>query len=390
MWLDLYWFVLLLMAYVFWPCWLALLRQWRLKVEEGRSDARSAGAVSVIVPARNEQDALERCLASLAGQDYPDLEVIVVDDRSEDATAEIARRFSAGDSRFRYVRVEQLPEGWLGKNHAAYVGSTAARGDFLLFTDADVVFEPSAIRKAVTYMLRRRLDHLTLLPGSPPLPLWESAVMVYFAALFVSVTRAPITRFSRWGYAGVGAFNLVRRAAYEAIGGHRSLRLEVVDDVMLGWLLKKHGYRQDAVPAVDLVQVRWQKGVWGIVRGLEKNAFAGLGYSLVRVVASTLFQLGAFVAPWVALAAYGFQWPLAVTVALALVTFCGVAVRFTGSALPGLLYPVGAVVLVVAVCWSCWKAVTRGAVEWRCTCYRLDELRAFRRALERTVRCAAM
>jgi len=211
-------------------------------------DPRLWPTVSVVVPARDEEKGLEGALRSLANLDYPALEVIAVDDRSTDGTGAIIDRMAAADSRVRALHVTELPEGWLGKCHAMQEGARRTGGELLLFTDGDVVFAPDTLRLAVRHLLARRLDHLALLPGLVPGGYWEDAVKSYFAMLFIVGVRAwAVDSASKAVYVGIGAFNLLRRTAYEAIGGHETLRLDVTDDLMLGKRVKQAGFRQEAL-----------------------------------------------------------------------------------------------------------------------------------------------
>lgn len=241
--------------------------------------------LSVVVPARNEESALEKSLPSLLGQDYPDLEVVLVDDRSTDGTGNILDRHAGTRENVRLVRVEHLPEGWLGKNHATYEGARHATGEWLLFTDADVRFHPGALRRAVARAEEDRLDHLTLVPGWDLSGYWLRGLVAFFYMVFLLYGghyRANLPRYKKG--AGVGAFNLIRRGAYEKIGTYRALARRPDDDLNLGSRVKKLGLRQRMFVGQELVSVRWYGSLGALIRGLEKNAFASLGYSLPKAI----------------------------------------------------------------------------------------------------------
>ena len=213
--------------------------------------------VTVVVPARDEAEKVGEALRSLARLDYPALEVIAVNDRSRDETAAILDRIAAEEPRVRALHIAELPEGWLGKCHAMQAGANRAEGELLLFTDGDVVFAPETLRHAVRFLVGRRLDHLALMPGLVSGGYWEDAAKSYFAMLFlVGVKAWAAGSASKNIYVGIGACNLVRRAAYEGIGGHEALRLEVADDLMLGKRIKQAGYRQEALIASDHLRLR--------------------------------------------------------------------------------------------------------------------------------------
>jgi len=363
-----------------------LFAAWRLlglrRTLEVLGDASSAPPggwplLSVVVPCRNEERDVEEAVGSLLAQDYPALEVIAVDDRSTDATGAILDRMAAGARALHALHVADLPAGWLGKNHACHAGFEAARGTRILFTDGDVRFEPGALRSAVAYAEARRLGHLVALPrfdaGGP----LELAFVSSFAALILQLFRVPdLRRAGTRAFVGVGAFNLVRRDVYVAAGGHARIRLEVVDDVKLGLLLRRSGAVQGAVDSGGRVRVRWQAGFLASMVGLVKNSFAALDYrwDLTLGVSGALVILGAV--PLAALAGPAPARALALlALALAVAILGSVAHRHGGSGLEGLLAPACALALACVFLASAAITSARGAVVWRGTRYPLAELR---------------
>lgn len=337
--------------------------------------------LSAIVPCRDEAPQVEAALLSLLAQDYPDLEVIAVDDRSGDATGAILDRLAAENPRLAVLHLAALPDGWLGKNHACRVGAARASGDFLLFTDGDVHFGPGALRRAVAYAGHRRLGHLAALPRLLAGGFWERAFVAAFATLAAFATRPwGLRRKGAPGFVGVGAFNLVRRDAYRAVGGHDRLRLEVVDDVKLGLLLRRSGVRQGAVDSAGLVSVRWQAGFLASMRGLMKNAFAALEYrwvSALSLSAALVFLAAAplaaaLLAPAAAARAVGMAgWLLGMAV------HGTVARRLAGgSGLEGVVHPACGLALASVFPLSAAAAALRGGIVWRGTRYPLAALRA--------------
>jgi hypothetical protein len=337
--------------------------------------------VTAIVPCRDEALGVERAMRSLLAQDVEALQVVAVDDRSSDATGAILARLAAADPRLEVVRVDALPEGWLGKNHACHAGAQRARGDWLLFTDADVVFAPDALRRALDAAGAHRLGHLAVLPRFVAPGLLERAFVTGFAALLAPFVRVRDLRRPRTrAYFGVGAFNLVRRADYERAGGHRRLSLEVVDDVKLGLLLRRSGVAQGVADSGGLVQVRWQHGFLPSVLGLVKNAFAALEYRPGRAIASALAAAFAGAAPLAVLVAGPGLIPRALAaaaLALAVAHHAEAARRLSGSSgAEGLLMPLCAVLLGAVVAGSAAAAWARGGVVWRGTRYPLERVRA--------------
>ncbi len=254
--------------------------------------------VSIIVPARDEEAKIDAAMRSKLALDYPRLEFIAVNDRSQDATGTLLDRLATEDQRLSIVHLDSLAEGWLGKSHAMHVAASRATGDYLLFTDADVFFTPDLLRKAVTMCEARGLDHLALAPRLECSGFFEKAVNLYFVMMLCIASQPWLVRTGwRMSYVGVGAFNLVRRSAYAQCGGHTAIRLDVLDDVKLGKLIKQTGLNQDVLDAGEGVRVRWQEGYWGVVRGLEKNGFAIFDYSLVKLTVGSVFMFLATLFP---------------------------------------------------------------------------------------------
>ncbi len=337
-------------------------------------------AVTVIVPARDEESMISRCLESLSRQDYPNLEIVAVNDRSTDGTGDKMDAVAASDDRVQVVRVNELPSGWLGKSYANKLGFERAAGDWLLFTDGDVLFREDCIRRAVSHAEVERLDHLALFPELSRAGFWESAASCCFGVLYMAATRPWHARnpLRPDAFAGVGAFNLVRRSAYEAIGTHDRLRMEIVDDLKLAKLIKRAGLSTDILGGRPHVCVRWQVGLRGVVRGLEKNGFAGADFNVGRVirVASMLAVLalgpiaGALFAP-----TWWSRLPFVLCMCAEVAGF-GLAARSQGHRMTvGLVFPVAGLVMAWALLRSAFLTLRRGGVSWRDTFYSLDELR---------------
>tara|TARA_R110002072_G_scaffold13481_2_gene56859 strand:+ start:51186 stop:52334 length:1149 start_codon:yes stop_codon:yes gene_type:complete len=334
--------------------------------------------VSVVIAARDEEQRIGQTLTALLDSDYPAMEVILANDRSTDRTAGIAESIVAHDDRLRLVTIDQVPDGWLGKTNAMTQAAKLASGQFLLFTDGDIQFSPDAIRLAMRYTLDRQLDHFCLFP-SMETEGWAERVLVSFFAMLFAFGTQPWLRRLRFpsAYYGIGAFNLVRRSAYDAAGGHEPIRLDILDDVKLGKLLFKQRASADYLIAEDAVRVRWQPSAWGVIRGLEKNAFASMSYSLVKMLGFSAFFVAVFFAPLVTAilvpldSSSGF---LAILILLHL-TFGRLSVAFGGSVtvVPGLI--VGAVGVLFAFWRSAFLVLRRGGVNWRETFYSLKDLR---------------
>jgi len=334
--------------------------------------------VSIVVAARNEAAGLGQAAASLLGQQGVAMELLLIDDRSEDATGAIADAIAARDPRVHVIHIESLPPGWLGKNHALHRGGEEAAAEWILFTDADVVMAEAAVARAVTLARNMGLDHLAVLP--------ELRIRGGITDLFVGTFAFLFSRLVRpWKAAdpradehiGIGAFNLLRAEVYHSLGGHALISMRPDDDMMLGRLIKRSGYLQAAAVGRGQVHVEWYSSLWDAIRGLEKNAFAGLGYSVRRTLAACVALLAFLVWPFVALlvtSGAAFWLNLAI-VGWVLGLYIG-STRTSGCdprLAPGL--PFGVIFICFAILRSAWLATVRGEVRWRGTSYSLEELR---------------
>jgi len=335
-------------------------------------------SISLLVSARDEAEKMPAALRSMLALDYPTYEVIVVDDRSGDATPQILREFAAACKHLQSIRVDALPAGWLGKPHGLQTAYEHSHGEWLVFTDADVRFQPEALRRAVSLALERGYDHLTLFPHMEMSGFWEKTVLTFFGVTFLLYTRpSSVPDPASSAYIGIGAFQLLRRSAYERIGTHRRLALEVVDDMKLGRLVKEAGLKSGAALAEDLLTIRWHAGIRNIIHGTEKNFFATTGYRLGLALAQFLAVLLLNVLPFVALLfvsgwARGFA---ALAASIAGLTSATAAVRGGASPLYGLTHPLGALMVVYMGLRSTVMTLRQNGIYWRDTFYPLSELR---------------
>jgi glycosyltransferase involved in cell wall biosynthesis len=186
------------------------------------AEAADCPSVSLIFAARDEEEKLAQALETLRQIDYPRLEILAVNDRSSDGTARILQDAAQRHPRLKIASIEALPEGWLGKPHALQCGFEISRGEWLLFTDADVRFRPDAIRRAMTLAKAKQLDHLTLMTDVEMHGFWEKTVLTFFGLGFHLATMPHgVADAGSGAYVGIGAFQMVKRTAYEASGTHR-------------------------------------------------------------------------------------------------------------------------------------------------------------------------
>lgn len=338
-------------------------------------------AVSIIVPARNEERNVEEALRSVLAQDAPGVEVIVVEDRSDDGTGAILDRMQREIPRLHVVHVTELPPGWLGKNHALQLGADQAKGELLLFTDADIVMAPDTVRRAAAFLLRSGADHVAAGPRVVMPGRLLQAFGVVFSIMFALFSRPWKARDPRSRqHVGIGAFNLIRADAYRRIGRHEPIRMRPDDDMKLGKLVKKHGLRQDFVDASTMIHVEWYASIREAVVGLRKNGFAGIDYRISLVLFSTITHALLFLWPWVALlATHGpTRWLNAAAVGLMLVMFAGAARAQAVPVRYCIAFPVAVLMFLYVVWYAMGYALVHRGIDWRGTHYPLDQLRANR------------
>ena len=364
------------------------------KPEWDRDPVSASGnpLVSIIVPARNEEEDIEASLKALLTLDYDNYEVIAVNDRSTDRTAEIMERVmenqnphplaeSARRVRHPLLRIlhhRELPAGWLGKTHAMWTATNAATGDWLLFTDADVLFKSESLRRALAYAEAEGADHLVVFPQMIMKRPGEYMMIAFFQTMFVFGHRPwKVADPKAPDHMGVGAFNLIRRSAYEAVGTYEALRMEVLDDMKLGKVVKNAGFAQRNVFGADLISIRWARGARGVVDNLTKNFFAVLSFQWWRTLISAFglafLNLMPFLGVWLA---YGWErLPYGVALASMFLIYLGMSWRSRVPAYYFALHPVSTALFIYTLLRSMFHALWNDGIIWRGTRYPLEELR---------------
>lgn len=339
-------------------------------------------SLTVIVPAKNEAKAIRATLQALLASDCPNLRIIAVDDRSTDATGEImdaiARQPNAGNGKLRVLHVADLPAGWLGKPHAMALAAQSAQSDWLLFTDADVLFAPDAFRRALHYAEQDRADHLVVYPTMLLRGIGERMFLAFFQGISVWAARAwkVADPRAKRDFIGVGAFNMVRRSVYDALGGYEALRMEVLEDMALGHRVKQAGYAQRVAFGRDLARIRWAESMWGIMENLTKNMYAVFRFRTPLVLAACAALLLLCVTPFAALAVPGAaRWAGVVTLVLLLLLNLRYWPQTRISPVCLVFFPVGALLFLYTLLRSMVLTLWRGGVLWRGTLYPLAELR---------------
>jgi cellulose synthase/poly-beta-1,6-N-acetylglucosamine synthase-like glycosyltransferase len=333
--------------------------------------------LAVIVPVRNEEAEVEAALTSVLRLDYPGLQIIVINDRSTDTTPQILEKMAAAHPRLTLQTITELPEGWLGKNHALYQGYKATATEWMLFTDADVLFSPQALRKAMYYAQEKALDHLVVMPEvTSPSALFK-AVMNTFA-LMLDVRQRPwaVSNPRSSASIGIGAFNLVRRTAYEKAGTHAAFSLRPDDDLKLGEHIKKAGFRPDILYGNGEVSLQWYTNLGEFIRGLMKNTFSVANYNPLLAAGFVLATLAVFVLPIpLSLLWGGVGYLMAAAMLVSHVILLAFKPGVMGKWWHGLMLPFAGAIMAYIITASALKTLRQGGIYWRDHFYPLKELR---------------
>lgn len=335
--------------------------------------------ITVIVPGRNEQADIGACLRSLLAQDYANLRIIAVDDRSADETGAVME--SLASAQLKVIHVTELPAEWLGKTHAMAIAAQAAiaedRPEFLLFTDADILFRPDAVRRALAAAVATAADHLVLAPTTT-IRRWDEAALLSFFQIFGMWVTRP------WKVAdpkatrdaiGIGAFNMLRTSAYLQVGGFEALRMEIVEDLGLARRIKLAGLRQRFAFGLGLVNVHWAAGVDGLIKVMTKNIFAALRFHSSILLLGCCWLAAFCVAPFVAVWFPPLTVPCGLTIAAIVWCYSLHSSRSGLSTWNVFFAPFAAALFMYALLRSMVTTLWQGGVVWRGTFYSLAELR---------------
>jgi glycosyltransferase involved in cell wall biosynthesis len=340
--------------------------------------------ISLIVPACNEESTIELALQSLLNIQYPNLEIIIVNDRSTDKTGTIIERVCKGNSRAQIVTLHTLPEGWIGKVHAQYQAMKYVSGDWILFTDADVHFAQDALKKAVTYCEDRNVDFLTLIPDIIANGFGIKACITQFLATgSLAVDMLKIRNPNSRDAIGCGAFNFVKRTAYNRTHGLEWLKMEVIDDGAFGFMMKSSEAKCDLVSGLNEVQIEWYPNVRSYVRGLEKNAFSIFQYNIVILTVFTFFMChwmaGLYVIPFIQ---SDYAALLVLLISFLIYHFSNHMMMKKASNFPAyviLWLPFAKLLSLFTVWRGAILCIFRGGIYWRETFYSIKELKANQR-----------
>lgn len=334
--------------------------------------------ISIVVPACNEEKHLKQAVLSLLNQKYEPLEIILVDDRSTDRTSIIMRELQNDFTTIKMVKITELPEDWMGKSNALAAGASVAEGEFLLFTDADVQMDSSVLLRAVNYIEQMGTDHLSLIFRNSTSGWLLNSLIIDSAFGFLLLFKPWKVRYNtNSNFIGVGAFNLIRKSVYTAIGGHESIKMHPIDDVMLGKLVKENGFSQDCLMGGELLCVPWYDSLSAMVDGLMKNAFALGHYRYMLVPLQLLIVAAVGILPfWGVLLG---SWQIKIFSLLTLLLRClqfykALAVlRLPGRYLPGFL--VSPYISCFIIFMAAYLTHKNDGVVWRGQHYPLKKLK---------------
>jgi cellulose synthase/poly-beta-1,6-N-acetylglucosamine synthase-like glycosyltransferase len=335
--------------------------------------------ITIIFSALNEENKIEEALLSLVNLTYPDLEIIAVNDRSTDTTPQILDKLQSQYPILQVLHIKKLPENWFGKNHALHQASKRAQGDWLLFTDADVIMKTDTLTKAISYVKNNNLDHLTIYEHNRRDSFWLKVCLLGNYITYSMVMKPWRIRHAKSKKSlGHGAFNLVNKTAYQNCDGHQAIAMECLDDISLGALLKNNGYRQDTVDGRDYIEREWYHSLSDMVRGMKKNSFAYYNYKLLPMLRDAIFALTFYVWPLFAVIFFsGVVCYLNLLVILITLgtTFC-VVKQFRLEKKYIFFYPISIAILVYTIVNSAYATYRNKGVIWRGTHYSLNTLKA--------------
>ena len=342
--------------------------------------------VSVLIPAKDEEARIRDCIESALRQDYPDFEVIAINDRSEDSTGRLMDQLALENPRLKVIHVPfgNPPEGWTGKNNALQIGSTQAAGEWLLFVDSDVVLQAQALRATVAECIARDFDMMSLILRLESHGFWEGLLVPLAGGASSLMYLVALTNSNDWpGIAfGNGQFLCIRRTVYDAIQGHAAVRDKFCEDIALARLLKSRGYKPRISWGIDFAAVRMYSSFPAILRGWSRIFFAASDGRPWRCIAGIVFLIACGFSAYGALAwgvyrnfhpvhwVRGWLWIVSGGMHLAIMTYAiGAMYQWTGNhRRHAILFPLSGVMLIWIFVRAIAHCMTR-RITWRGTHY---------------------
>lgn len=339
--------------------------------------------LAVVIAARNEGKNISDCLTSLLKQTHPNLKIIAVNDRSTDNTGQIIDDLAARNpEKIEAVHITELPEGWLGKCNALQTGAAACtEAEFILFMDGDVKLDPDTLSIVHRSAQENEADQVCVVPDMTAESFWEQSIINTFVQLaIIAFTPARAMRRHTGTYVGVGAFNMVRTSLYRKIKEHNFLRMQIIDDLGLGKLIKFAGGKVHILSGRKKVTLRWQESAWDTVRGLEKNFFAFMNYNSLKTIVAATGLFAMYWLPWIMVFVAPFPLKALWITALAIQFFICLTTALVSAFSPAHIItgPFGSLMMTVALLRSMIITLRQGGVRWRENFYPLKELKKFK------------
>jgi glycosyltransferase involved in cell wall biosynthesis len=340
--------------------------------------------ISIIIPACNEAKTIASAIQTRLNEDYPNFEIVLVDDRSTDGTSEIIDKIASQDNRVKAIHIKELPEGWLGKLYAMHRGVQEAKGEWFLFSDADVHVKSTTLKRVISYCESRRLDHLAVFPKLCPTNfLLDSILSIFIRQLCMWCRVWAIENKNSKAFTGSGSFNLVQRSAFEKTEGFDWLKLEVCDDVALGQMLKKSGAKSSLVNGCKFVSVYFYHTVREMAIGAERATFTVFGnFSAVRLITGAVISIFIELSPFLALFIRGIPSIRYIGVAMitiALIISALVSIWTNRPIFPSLFLPISVPIMNGIVIRAAILGAVRKGIRWRGTFYPTDVLKKGKR-----------
>ena len=338
--------------------------------------------ISVLIPARNEEDNIKRCINSLLKQDYENLEILVLDDGSTDRTVEIVRKLAKKDIRIRLYHGKPLARGWLGKSYACQQLAGYVKGQYLLFVDADTLHFPNSVSSAVACLLKYEVDALSVFAKQIMVTLHERMIIPFGNFMIMGFMPLALIRKSRRAIfcTAIGQFMLFKREVYEAIGGHESVKGKILEDVIISKQVKRCGYKFMIFDGSSNLYCRMYHNFSEIVSGYSKVLFSSFDYSITMISTAMVVVTAIYLMPFIMFPlGIIFDWQqiyvniIALQIIFILITRIMLSIRFRMKAVDILLYPLSVIYLLSLAVNSvlqfkfnigvCWKGRTYNIVE---------------------------
>ncbi|MBM3701384.1 MAG: glycosyltransferase [Actinobacteria bacterium] len=343
--------------------------------------------MSVLIPARNEEENIKRCIISLTKQDYENIEILVLDDNSTDDTARIVLELSQKDPRIKLYSGEPLKKGWLGKSYACWQLSKYANGNYFIFTDADTLHFPNSISSSVACLLRYNLDALSVFAKQITVTLHERMIVPFGKYMILSFVPLYLIRKSKSVLfcTAIGQFMLFKREVYKKIGGHKSIKSKVIEDIMLSKQVKRCGYKFMIFDGRSSLYCRMYKNFREVVRGHSRTIFAAFDYNIYIITIAIILISAIFLFPFIMLpVGILFDWPailinlIILQIIIILIPKIIFSIRFKCKAVDIILHPISMVYLIYIAINSIFNTKIGMGVNWKGRIYDVreeDELR---------------